>query len=391
MFNAKRTCIILLIAVYGLVLTSSPVHAATVRKGNSVRIPQQETINESLFIGGNSVNVDGTVNGDVICGGQDIEITGVVNGDVICAGQSIVISGTVNGNVRVAGQSVRLSGSVDRNVNIFGQHITVSSGSAILGEMFVGGQNADIDGTIAKKLSGGAQSMNINGTVGDVDVHTQSLVIGSTAIIQNNLTYTSKATAEIARKESIQGNVVKHNPPVQNKKKAQTTQTQQREWRTFWGMAKVTSLLSHILLALLVIYFLSKQTKSASLAMQERVGPSFGWGALILILTPPLIVLFIITIIGIPLAMILLLLYFFSFFVSSLLSSLVVGRLLLQQFWADKKENGYWAVAIGMVVLALINAVPFIGGLVSFVITIWGLGGVYYLLRPPVSPAKKSS
>ncbi len=391
MFNAKRTCIILLIAVYGLFLSSNPADAATVRKGNSVRIPQQETIDESLYIGGNSVNVDGTVNGDVICGGQDIEITGVVNGDVICAGQSIVISGKVNGNVRVAGQSVRLSGTVDRNVNIFGQHITVSSGSAILGEMFVGGQNADIDGTIAKKLSGGAQSMNINGIVGDVDVHTQSLVIGSTAIIQNNLTYTSEATAEIARKESIQGNVVKHNPPVQNKKKAQTSQTQQRAWRAFWGTAKVASLISHILLALLIIYFLPKRTKNASLTMQERVGPSFGWGALILVLTPPLIVLFIITIIGIPLAMILLLLYFFSFFISSLLSSLVVGRLLLQQFWADKKENGYWAVAIGMVVLALINAVPFIGGLVSFVITIWGLGGVYYLLRPPVSPAKKSS
>lgn len=389
MLTPKKICIILAAAVYGLFLSVSPSFAVVIRNGDNVTIPKNETINESVYLGGQVINVDGTVEGDLFCGGQDIEITGVVNGDVICGGQSITISGQVTGDVRVGGQTIRVNGSVDRNANLFGQNVTISSGSAILGEAIIGSQNADIDGSIAKKLTGGAQSITINGTVGEVDVYVETLAIGSSAVIQKNLTYTSDTTAEIGRKESVQGKIVKKTPPADTKR----DEGREKAWNAFWGSARIASLISQILLAFVIVYFLPKRIKSAALLMQDRALPAFGWGALMLFLFPIVMILFVITIIGIPLAMVLLFLFIFSFFVSRVLAAMVVGRMLLQQFWAAKKENNYWTVAIGFAVLWLIYSTPFIGGLVSFLSLLWGLGGVYYLLRPataaPASTVKK--
>lgn len=385
MIDFKKVTIIFAAAVYGLFISASPTFAIVVKSGDTITINKDEIINESLYVGGQSINVDGTVNGDIFCGGKDVEISGVVNGDVICGAQSITISGQIKGNVRVAGQSIRLNGSVERNANFLGQNIDLSSGSAILGETFIGSQNADIDGLLAKKLSGGSQSMRINGSVADTDIHVESLTVGSTAIIEKNLNYTSDTNAKIARKESIGGSTVRHTPPPR------TRRADKREGKALsaiWSGARIASLLSQILLALLIVYFLPKRVYDASLRMQEKVLPAFGWGALMLLLFPIAMILFVVTIVGIPLAMALLLVFIFAFFLSRVLAAFVVGRLLLQQFWAAKKDNNYWIVAIGFIVLWLIYSAPYIGGLIGFLSFIWGFGGVYYMLRPGTATPK---
>lgn len=378
MDNSKKTLIFICASLYGLFLSTVPAYALSVRNGNTVRIPKNETVNESVFLGGNSINIDGTVDGDVFCGGQDIEITGTVNGDVICAGQSIVISGQVKGNIRSAGQKIVIAGTVDRNVNVFGQNITISSGSAILGEVYSWSKNVDIEGMVGKKFSGGAQSVTINGIVNDVNLAAEDLSVGSTAHIKNNLIYVSNTDAAIASSESIQGKVVKQAPP----KNPKTRQVQrERVWNSFLSFASVASLLAQIIVACVMIYFVANRTLVATVAMQEKILPTGGFGLLMLIVVPLIVVLFVITIIGIPVAMLLLLLYIFSFLVSRILVATVVGHLLLQQFWTQKKDDMYWSSVIGLILLWFVFSIPFIGGIVSFISMIWGLGGVYYLLK----------
>lgn len=389
MLNTKNITIIAVAALYGLFLSVVPSYAIVVRSGDNINIPKDSTINESLFAGGESITIDGTIDGDVFCGGQDVEISGTVNGDVICGGQSITISGKVLGNVRAGGQNVRLNGTVERNVNLFGQKVEISSGSAILGETLIGAQKANINGSLAKKLSGGAQSMQINGTVADADIHVNSLVVGSSAVIEKDLVYTSQNDAKIARAESVGGKTVRNTPPPRERRTARRTP---QVFGTLWSGARVAALISQILLAFLIIYFIPKRIQNASVRMQENPLPAFGWGALMLILFPIIMILFVITIVGIPLAMALLFVFIFAFFLSRVLAAYVIGRMLLQQFWAAKKDNNYWTVAIGFIVLWLVYSAPFIGGLVGFLSFIWGLGGVYYMLRPgmPVHEVKKA-
>ncbi len=379
MKNLKNISIILAATVYGLFLSVIPSYAIVIRSGDTITIPKDATINESLFAGGESITIDGTVDGDVFCGGQDIEIAGTVNGDVICGGQSVTVSGRVLGNVRVGGQNVRINGTVERNANLFGQKIELSSGSAILGETLIGAQKADISGSLAKKLSGGVQSMKINGTVAQTDVHVNSLALGSSAVIQKDLMYTSNKEAEIARADSVGGKTIRNTPPPRAR---QAERRNERVIGSLLSGARIAGLISEILLAFLVVYFLSKRIQNASMAMQERPLPAFGWGALMLILFPIIMILFVVTIVGIPLAMALLFVFIFAFFLSRVLAAYVVGRMLLQQFWTAKKESRYWIVAIGFIVLWLVYSAPYVGGLIGFLSFIWGLGGVYYMLRP---------
>ncbi len=367
------------VAVNVLFFSAIPSYAVSIRNGSTVRIPKNETVNESILLGGNSITIDGIVDGDVFCGGQDIVINGVVNGDVICGGQSIIISGQIKGNVRAAGQTVLINGIVDRNVNLFGQQVRMSSSSAIAGEAFIGSQNADIDGSIGKKLSGGAQSLNINGAVDDVYIEAQNVSVGSTANIKKNLTYVSDTKAEIATSSSVQGTTLQKVPPKATSKGP--AERNREVWSSVWSAARVTSLIAQIILAFIVLYFIPKHIKKASLTMQERISPTFGYGLLILFLAPIIMVVFVLTIIGIPLAMILLLLFMVSFLISRILVAMVVGRVLLERFWADKKDNNYWTAGVGLTAMWIIFSIPFIGGLLGFISLIWGLGGVYYLLR----------
>ncbi len=378
--NSKKWILsILALSVYGLFIAATPTFAILVRSGDSVSISKNETISESVFLTGQVINVDGTVEGDVICGGQDIEITGTVNGDIICAGQTISISGTVKGNIRTVGQSVRLNGMVDRNISLIGQNITTSSGSAVMGEAILGGQNIQLDGSIAKKLSGGVETARINGMVSEIDLHTESLTLGSTAVVEKNLTYTSNANAKIENQESVQGEIVKKTPPPEERKRSESAE---KAWNSYWKGAKIASLISQILLAFILLYFFSGRMLLASALMKERVWPSFGLGALILFLFPFVFLLFVLTLVGIPLAMLLLLLFIFACFLSKALAALAVGKLLLGQFWAAKQDNKYWSAAIGLIALWLLYSTPFIGGLISFLSLLWGLGGVYYMLKP---------
>ena len=75
--------------------------AITSENGN-VTIAKTEIINDDLFIGAQSVEIDGTVNGDVFIGAQTISITGTINGNLHVGGNNIDISGKIKGNVYAA-------------------------------------------------------------------------------------------------------------------------------------------------------------------------------------------------------------------------------------------------------------------------------------------------
>lgn len=385
MITSKKIVGLLIAISSFLFLLIAPTDAMTARNGSRIDIPRSETVHESIFLGGNAITVEGIVEGDLFCGGQDIEISGIVKGDVICGGQSVIISGKVGGNVRAAGQKLLINGTIDRNANLFGQSVKLGTGSAILGEAFVGSQSVIIDGSIAKQLSGGAQSISINGIVDTVNIETQNLALGSTAKINKNLTYISTNDATIATRSAVLGTIVKQTPA---REKKQPAEQNKRVWKSVWTATRFATLLTQIILGLVILFFIPKQIKNASLTMQERVLPAFGYGLLLLFLVPVIMVIFVLTIIGIPAAILLLLLFMFSFLLSRIFVASVIGRILLTQFWAEKHNNDYWTISIGLFVLWLIFSIPVVGGILSFLSLLWGLGGTYYLIRPVDSHTK---
>lgn len=82
-------------------MLAKPVNAV-IKSGNTANIGAQETINDDVFMAGDTVTVAGTINGDLFVAGSHVIISGVVNGDVYAAGETIEITGTVTDDVLVA-------------------------------------------------------------------------------------------------------------------------------------------------------------------------------------------------------------------------------------------------------------------------------------------------
>ena len=79
-----------------LTVFSSSSYALDVRRGGpSVTVPAGETVDDTLVVFGESVNVDGTVNGDLIAFARRVTIRGTVKGNVISFAQRVETDGTV--------------------------------------------------------------------------------------------------------------------------------------------------------------------------------------------------------------------------------------------------------------------------------------------------------
>ena len=141
-------------------------------------------------------------------------------------------------------------------------------------------------------------------------------------------------------------------------------------WIGFWA-----GLLLSLVFGGLLTHFAPRQMEAIASAIPSAPGWVLLWGGVALVLFLPLILLSALTIIGIPFIPILILAYIVAGFLGLVGCSLLLGDKLAELLrFRTKTLPG--SLVTGLVVLALVRLIPFIGGLVSFGIVLLGLGAV---------------
>ncbi|OIO07458.1 hypothetical protein CO115_00205 [Candidatus Falkowbacteria bacterium CG_4_9_14_3_um_filter_36_9] len=383
----KKTLIVFFALFLFMPLVAS---AFAVKTSDSVYIGKNDTVAGNLYTAGANITVEGKVTGDVICAGQSVNINGAVEGDVICAGQSVNINGAVGGSVRAAGNSVNINGQVARNIMIAGASVILGSDAQAGWDMLIAGAVGEIRGKVGRDLYGVAASMIISGEVnGDVRLkiddkieskrrgvglndNKTKLKIEDTAKINGGLIYTAEGKAQISSSTSIVGKVTHNLPKLKNTKKL-----------ALMGLVWVRtySIFSSLIIGLVLISFWRGRIKDLTDVMQVKAGASIGWGIAVMFLTPVILILLLLTIIGIPLALMLLGIWLIFICVSKILTGILAGRIILEKFWKQKKDNLILAMIIGIVALWIIFSIPFVGWILFLIATWWGLGGIFIYLK----------
>jgi cytoskeletal protein CcmA (bactofilin family) len=380
-FNGvKKTILSVCFVLLFLPLAAS---AYAIKTGDSVYVPKGETIEGNLYAAGASVTVEGQVTGDVICAGQSINISGQVAGDVICAGQTINLSGTVGGNLRTVGNSINLSGKIGRNVMAFGASILSAASSSIGWDMLAVGAFGQIAGNIGRDLYGTLGQATLSGQIGkNVNLHfgqqnkkadQTALTVAGTAVINGDLKYTSDKNAVVENGAVIKGQTT-HNLPAVVVKKSNFA-------NLGWWWGNLIAVFSALVIGLVLINFWREQIIKITDLMLARVNSAFGWGILVLLLTPIIALILLATIIGIPLSLILMALWLIALYLSKIFVGILVGRSLLSNFFSQHKESLILSMVAGIVVVYLIFALPFIGRLMSLLAMLWGLGGIMLAVK----------
>lgn len=368
---------IVVVLISGILVYSPQTDAAVFRSGDSIIINENETLNESLVVSGQDIRVQGIINGDVYCAGQTVTVSGTINGDLLCGAQTITVDGVINGNIRAASQTLVIESEVARNILYFGQSLTLQEEASVSGELLGGFQTALLNGAVGKEINAGAQQFTINGSAGNnVELELESLTVGPNASIAGDLIYTSPNEADIASQGAITGEIQRKQPPIDR----QQAQEEAKEFiGAAWIASKIYSILAFLAIGLLIMLLAPNTTRAITDVMQRQTLATILVGFLILIVTPILIIFLLVTIIGIPIAVILGLLYIILLVVSRIFAGILVGRLLINRFGKPKKNQSlFLPTVIGIIALWILFAIPIIGWVASFVAMLWGLGGIFY-------------
>ena len=319
-----------------LLLAAAPgVAAAESRAGGTVVVEEGETINEDLEAFGGDIVVRGTVNGDLSAVGGNVRIEGEVTGDVNAFAGNVWIAGPVGGNVEAAAGNVYVQP----------------------------------DAEIAGDLEAAAGNVVVAGSVGgNAELAGGTVTLAETATIDGNVEYAVGEDGQFTNRGATVGGTITRVEDVE----AGPLEGPQAPGWVFGIYGFLVNLLLGAILLLLLPGF------SAAVADRIATDPlrTAGIGLLTLVAVPILLVLLVITIVGIPLALVGALLFGLLVWVALVYGRFAVGVWLLSLVDA---ENRWLSLVVGLLVLGLASRIPWVGGLIDFVVLLLGLGAVAVL------------
>jgi cytoskeletal protein CcmA (bactofilin family) len=377
-----------LIVILLMTLAAVPILAFDARTGIGVAVASGEVVDDDLYVGAETVTIDGTVNGDLWAAANTITINGIVNGSVMAAGNKININGDVTHAVRAVGESININGSVGGDVLAGCGRLNIASTGEIGGDLLFRADSVSIDGPIEGYIKGGGSQVTIGDAVGgNVELEVESLTILSTASIGGDLTYSSAEEADIQSGAQITG-ATTHNVPEIKEDGAGMF-----PFAPFSGvLAKLTNFLMAFVTGLIIIFLAPRRLRSIVDAIGSRPGPSAGWRALLVLVTPIAALLVCVTIIGISAGVIALALYGIGLYLAQIPVGLFVGRWIISRFRAvESKGAMVGALAVGLVILKLLSLIPYFGFVVGFVVALFGLGAVVAAERKGRAEAKEAA
>lgn len=361
---------LILVIVLGFTLLGATAMASSIAEQGAIStLDSGYTLDGTGFFAGNTVVVNGDVNGSAFAAGTNIYINGTVNGDLFVAGTNIEINGTVLGNIYGAGQDITYNSNTSQgDVAFAGQRIYISTDAVANRELFAAGTIVNIDGTVARDFYGAGADITISGTVGrNVWLDAQDIQLLSSGTIGGDLYYRSEQKANL-RSGTIQGN-------TEWKKVERTHEMTQRTWSSRL-MGALFTIVSSILIWTAITLLKPEVWEKTSAKIFAQPLKTLGVGALALIVTPILTILIMLTVVGIPLAVLMGTFYGIFLYLSRIIVAVFIGKWLAKSLGWKEVHKGFWLTLLGLILITVLAMVPYLRILIWLLVVFTGLGSL---------------
>lgn len=358
--------------LFFLFLLPLQAHASRFISGDTITIPKQDVVDENAYIAGGTARVDGMVNGDLYVAGGTTVVNGTIAGDTTLVGGTVDFNGTSRGDIRVAGGNVVLQGNVLGEVIVFGGTIAVTQSASTTGQVTLIGGQITLEGTTTGDTRVYGEKVIIRGQVnGPLTVEANEVTVASSAVVTGPFTYSSPNKATIESGSKLPGGVTYH----------QTSQKEESRGglAAFAGFAWLYGLITSLIVGAVIYALLPTTVAQVVRYSGKRPGLSALFGLAALILTPVIVVLLMITVIGVPLGLLLILLYVLAIILGSAFGGIFLGSLLWKLFKKLPEYPLNWSVVlVGILCTSLLGLIPFIGWLLQFALFLIGFGGILW-------------
>lgn len=374
-----------------------PALAATLLGGEKLKVTSP--IRDNAYLVGGEVSVTEPVSGDLLVAGGTVIIKTTVRDDVLAAGGSIVIEGNIGGDLRVVGGNITLHGTVGGDLIAAGGSVMVMDGSIVRGDVVLGGGNIILDGGVGGKVIARGGTVTLSKPVkGSVDIRAEEIVIegsvdGAAVLAAKEITlspdaklmrdvryWSAKGEQQFAEnREQILGEV-SFDPALQIITERTLERTQR--WTAAGIVAAVIGVGGFFLLsAALVIFLLQLLTKTffhdSAKFLMKKPWTSLLYGFLFFAATPVAALLFLLSVIGVPVALLLGTLYAFAIVFCKPVTALVLTRMI------ELKRGARWHGAVIFLVsvllylaLKIVSFIPVVGWIIVIVTIFFAYGAV---------------
>jgi cytoskeletal protein CcmA (bactofilin family) len=343
----------------------------------------QARLGGDVFVAGGALTVRDPVAGDLFAAGGSTDVDAAVSGDVLAAGGKVRLGADVGQSVYAAAGQLTVNGKVGRNARVAGGQFELGPKAEVLGNLSVAGGQVRLLGAVRGHVQAAGGRLLIDGTIGgDVLATTGHVELGPNARIAGKLRYHGSEAVQQDPSAQVAGGI--------------------ESWASGWGSERGAApspphparamrpaigwpwtiglvLLAAVLLAALPVFY-----DRVARTLQERPGLSLLLGFVWLVCAPVALLLLLITVIGIPLALLGAALYVALLPLAYVSTAIALGDWALRTWRVAVAAQWAWrlaAAAIVLILLAQAARVPWLGGLVTTLALLAGLGALALQLR----------
>lgn len=347
-----------------LAVFSSSSYGMEVRRGSEpVTVPPGETIDDTLVVAGDSVNIDGTVNGDLIAFVREVRIRGTVKGNVISFAERIEVEGVVEGSVLSAGGWVETRGQIIRNLYAVAGSVRIGDQGRVGGNVTVFAGEGTVEGAVGKDFT--AYSARATGWGPFRSSGRGGLFyVMAPAHIGRNLTLKvdNSGNARVDSGATIGGRTdIRIPQPQPSKYRTATFYV----WQTIW--------LAAAFLTGLVLFWLAPPFARAYLDTSRALLIAGGIGLLAIAGAPVAAIIAGITLVGLPLGLMTLALWMAAGYLAKIVLAGFLGRALLASH-GNAQPSKALMLLTGLVPVFIAINLPYVGGFIEFLFIVLGLG-----------------
>lgn len=326
-----------------------------------------QTGSGNRYMSGGEVRLTEPVAADLYAAGGKVTIAQPVAEDAALAGGQVDVLAAIGQDLRATGGKIRVNANVGGDLLVAGGDVAIGKDSRVGGDLLAAGGDVQFAGAVTggAKLTGG--KVTVAGQIsGDTVLYAQEIVMAPGARIGGNLTYASSKPLSTEEAGMVSGAVKREGAP--------------RDWapRSPISWFHPVFFVSMLACGSLLFILFPNAVSGTQQTMRQTPLRSLLVGIALLCTLPPVAVLFMVSIIGIPVGFALLALYPLLLLLGYLGAAFFVSRTTADAMHRANRPGRAWQIgflAIGLALLALAASVPFLGGLLVFVAIVTGVGG----------------
>ena len=320
---------------------------------------------------GETVIHEGEYDSTKLVAGNIVTDKASVNGLSFVAGNEVTLEGTSEYGF-YAGNILTINENITKDAFIAGNSITIGKNATLGRDVYIAGNSITINANVTRDLRIGGSVVDLRGVTvgGNAYIDASEIILDKDTIINGKLQYIEEA--------QVKGLDVASVNEIKAVKAPEVKIEYNFKDRLFHFLE---STFAALIVMLILFYLLPSSKKELDNLKIDFVGVCKNTliGLALLIVVPVVAIIALFTGVLTPLALIVGVIYGISLYLASLLVYYLVGKYITTKL--IKNDSIYLTLICGIVLVKLLEFVPYLGGFISLLSLLYGLALIFKFIK----------